>query len=307
MRRMEQAPLRSLRYRRTRIGPAELGWIQQTVDGEATATLTEVAGAVCRRFGWLRPNAEPAAASCVVFLRRLERSGLLRLRQPALRRGLAGAKTRHVAQDEEQMLRALGPLAMWVELQPQGELEVRPIAEEERVGFRLHMQWYHYLGFERSVGESLCYVALVGNELVALLEWGAAVLHNGPRDRWLGWDGEQKARRLAWVVNNRRFLILPWIRKPHLASQVLGANLRRLSRDWEAAYGHRLWLAETFVDSGRFRGTCYQASNWRYVGQTQGFSRTRTGFVANHCPKSVFVYELAPKGAERLRQPGGCW
>jgi len=304
---MEQAPLRSLTYRRTRIGPAELGWIQQAADGGSAATLTEVAGAVCRRFGWFRPNAEPAVASCVVFLRRLERSGLLRLRQPAFRRGLAGAKPRHVAQDEEQMLRALGPLAMWVELQPKGELEVRPIAEEERVGFRLHMQWYHYLGFERSVGESLCYAALVGNELVALLEWGAAVLHNGPRDRWLGWDRDQKARRLAWVVNNRRFLILPWIRKAHLASQVLGANLRRLSRDWEAAYGHQVYLAETFVDSGRFRGTCYRASNWQYVGQTGGFSRTRTGFVANHCPKAVFVYELHPKGAERLRQPGGCW
>jgi hypothetical protein len=188
-----------------------------------------------------------------------------------------------------------------LECQPEGPLTLRPIAQEERIGFRLHMQRYHYLGYEKPIGESLGYAALLGNELVALLDWGAPALYNTPRDRWLEWDAKTKAQRLFWVVNNRRFLVLPWIRQPHLASRVLAANLRRLSRDWEEIYGHAALLAETFVDLARFHGTCYRASNWLYLGQTRGFSRTRDGFVANQRPKGVFVYELERHGADQLR------
>ena len=299
---MQQVPSQTVTYRETRLGAAELGWIRQLASAQSTCTVGEVAAAVCRRFGWLRPNGEPAVASCSVWLRRLERAGLVRLALPPRPQRATGR--RYLEQDHEEILRALGPVPGFIEFQPQGPLTVRPMAEEERAGFRLHMQRYHYLGFERSVGESLCYVALLGNELVALLDWGAAVLHNRPRDQWLGWDPATKARRLPWVINNRRFLIPPWIRQPQLASRVLAANLRRLSRDWEVTYGHPVFLAETFVDSARFRGTCYRASNWRYLGQTRGFSRSRTGFSANHCPKAVFVYELGRHGKQRLLDQG---
>ena len=164
--------------------------------------------------------------------------------------------------DYGEILKALGPVPGFVECQPSGPLLVRPIAEEEWGGFRLHMDRYHYLGFTKPFGESLCYAAFLGVELVALLVWGAAVLHNAPRDQLIGWDEELRARRLLFVVNNRRFLILPWVRQPHLASRVLGACLRRLSADWQRVYGHPVWLAETFVDLSRFKGTCYRASNW---------------------------------------------
>ena len=182
-----------------------------------------------------------------------------------------------------------------------GAFSLRPIADEERDGFRLHLERFHYLGFERSVGESLGYAAFLGNELVALLDWGAAVLHCEPRERYIGWDSATRSRHLGLVVNNRRFLILPWIRQPHLASRVLGANLRRLSTDWAAVYGHPVALAETFVDTTRYRGTCYRASNWVHVGETRGFSRTRHGFAPNERPKSVFVYPLMRDALARLR------
>ena len=123
-------------------------------------------------------------------------------------------------------------------------------------------------------------------------------------DRFIGWDDATRKRRLPGVVNNTRFLILPWIRVPHLASKILATNLRRLDADWQQTWSHGLVLAETFVDSVRFRGTCYRASNWRYLGQTRGFSRSRTGFSANHCPKAVFVYELGRHGKERLLDQG---
>jgi hypothetical protein len=133
----------------------------------------------------------------------------------------------------------------------------------------------------------------MGDELVALLGWAAAALHNGPRDRYLGWDADTKARRLCLVANNVRFLILPRGRR-NLASQILAANLRRLNRDWQAVYGHSVYMAETFVDVARFKGTCYRASNWIYLGQTRGFSRRGASYQPNARPKAVFVVRVVP-------------
>jgi len=171
-------------------------------------------------------------------------------------------------------------------------LVVRPIRADEVLGWRAHMERFHYLGDVALVGESLRYVAYLDGGLVALLSWGAASLRNGPRDRYVGWDDATKEAKLGLVVNNTRFLVLPWARRPHLASRVLGANLRRLSRDWEEVYGHRVVLAESFVDTSRFRGTCYRASNWVCVGETKGWSRSGSGYRFNGQPKSVWLYPL---------------
>lgn len=285
-------------YRESRLGPAEFAAIQEIIDRAGESSAFRIAPSVCARFGWQRPNGDAPIRSCAVFLRRVAARGLLRLAGPRRKTGAT-----HIDADREAMLRALGPIPGMVEYQPSGPLEVRPMAPEERDGFRLHMDCYHYLGFKKPVGESLSYVALLGSELVALLVWGAAVLHCEPRDQYIGWDARTKARRLPYVVNNRRFLVLPWIRKPHLASRILGTTLRRLSRDWQQTYGHPVLLAETFVDMNRFRGTCYRASNWIYLGQTRGFSRTRErGFARNNCPKASFVFPLHRRARELLRQ-----
>ena len=131
---------------------------------------------------------------------------------------------------------------------------MRPIRVDELLNWRAHMEKCHYLGDAALVGESLRYSAHLDGELVALLSWGAASLRNGPRDCYVGWDQTTKRATLHLVVNNTRFLILPWSRHPHLASRVLAANLRRLSRDWEEVYGHRVVLAETFVSAPFGRG-----------------------------------------------------
>lgn len=296
---MSQPPHeRDITYRQTRLGPEERAWLQGEIDARPGVTREQLARSACERFGWYRPNGEPAKISCAVFLGRLERSGRLSfaggIRQAAARR------RRHVREDHAEILAALGPVAGMVECQPSGPLTMRPIAPEELAGFKVHMQRYHYLGFEKSVGESLCYAALLGSELVALLDWGAAVRHNGPREKFLGWSPQVRERRLPWVVNNRRYLVLPWVRQPHLASRVLGANLRRLSRDWQATYGHPVWLAETFVDPARFRGTCYRASNWIRLGQTRGFSRSREGFFHTGRRKDAYVFPLHRRTREFL-------
>jgi len=284
-------------FRQTPLRAAELSWIQARLDAEPDLTLWRQAARICERFGWMRDTGEPPRSATVLLLRRLHRRGLLRLRDEAKARpggiDLGDA-------ERAQLLAALGTVPGMVECQPTGPLTVRPIAPEERDGYRLHLQRYHYLGFKRSVGESIGYAAFVGEELVALLDWGAAVLQCGPRDRFLGWDHNTRERNLRLVVNNRRFLLLPWIRAKNLASRILGANLRRLRGDWQTRYRHSLQLAETFVDE-RFRGTCYRASNWQCVGSTRGYSRLRTGFVHHGRAKAVFLYPFSPDAGERLR------
>ena len=174
---------------------------------------------------------------------------------------------------------------------------------EEQARWCQLMRQHHYLGFERIVGESLCYVASRGVEWVALLGWGSAALKCGPRDHWIGWDRTLQWRRLHLIANNVRFLILPGVHEPNLASRLLAMNLKRLSRDWELYYGHPLLLAETFVDSARFRGTCYRAAGWQVLGQTRGFAKRNRRYWRHGQPKLVLVRPLVADGVSRLVAP----
>jgi len=183
---------------------------------------------------------------------------------------------------------------------PEKPLVVRPVRREEQARWRELMQQHHYLGFERIVGESLCYLASRGAEWVALLGWGSAALKCGPRDRWIGWDRALQWRRLPLVANNVRFLILPDGQEPNLASRVLALNLKRLSKDWELYYGHPVLLAETFVDGARFRGTCYRAAGWQVLGQTRGFAKRNRRYWRHGQPKLVFVRPMVADARSRL-------
>jgi Domain of unknown function (DUF4338)/DDE_Tnp_1-associated/Transposase DDE domain len=182
-------------------------------------------------------------------------------------------------------------------------LVVRPIRREEKPHWCQLMRQHHYLGFGRIVGESLCYVARQENDWVALLGWGSAALKCGPRDQWIGWDRALQWRRLHLIANNVRFLILPGWHQPNLASRLLALNLKRLSRDWELYYGHPVLLAETFVDSARFRGTCYRAAGWQVLGQTRGFAKRNRRYWRHGQPKLVFVRPLVADAPSRLVAP----
>lgn len=182
-------------------------------------------------------------------------------------------------------------------------LEVRPIRPEERSSWRTLMATHHYLGFRGFVGESLYYVACVETEWVALLGWAAAAWMVRPRDQWIGWTRAQQWARLKFVVNNARFLILPDVYVPNLASKTLALNTQRLSRDWEAVYGHPVLVAETFVDPARFPGTSYRAAGWEYLGDTRGFARHHRHYVQHGQPKQVWVRPLVPDSTALLRAP----
>ena len=161
---------------------------------------------------------------------------------------------------------------------------------------------HHYLKNADLVGESLCYVAERAGQWIALLGWSSAAYHLGARERWIGWSDSQRHDRRHLLACNSRFALLSKKgRRPNLASQILSLNLRRLSSDWMAVYGHPIVLAETFVDPKRFRGTCYRAANWIEVGLSKGFGRSRLDFYQLHeQPKSIFLYPLYPKACKDL-------
>ena len=184
------------------------------------------------------------------------------------------------------------------------EVRVRPTyGEAERCRWDDLMRLHHYLPFHGVFGKGLRHVAEVGSHWVALVGWQAGAFKLGARDRWIGWNATQKHARLHLIANNVRFVLLLSDRVPNLASRVLGLSLQRLSSDMQAAHGYPVFLAETFVDPSRFHGTCYRASNWRYLGQTSGFSRQSGGMPRwqyHGQPKDIFIFELMKQAKEEL-------
>ncbi len=184
------------------------------------------------------------------------------------------------------------------------EVFVRPVYLPEEQQFQKLMQEHHYLGALPKISETIWYVALWQEQWVALLGFSAAALKCSARDRWIGWDFRHQYDRLKLITNNSRFLILPQWHVQNLASRILSLCQKRLLADWQAAFGHQLLLLETFVDPQRFLGTVYKAANWKYVGDTKGFRRTRQGYSSKaQTPKMVFVKPLKSDAQALLSQP----
>lgn len=163
---------------------------------------------------------------------------------------------------------------------------------------------YHYRGFNGAVGENLQYLATdpCGREL-AVMVFGAAAWKVAARDQFIGWSREQRQRHLGAIANQQRFLILPWVRVPHLASHLLALATRHLSADWQARYGHPIWLVETFVEVDRFAGTAYKAAGWLELGQTTGRTRQDRERTIQSPRKSVWVRPLHPTFRQPLTAP----
>jgi hypothetical protein len=182
-------------------------------------------------------------------------------------------------------------------------VEVRLVTASERSLWNSLMKRHHYLGFHSLIGQSLAYVAVHEGRWLALLGWGAAALKCKARDQWIGWTPALKLKRLSLVANNCRFLILPDVAVPNLASRVLALNLKRLSDDWRAIHAHPIYLVETFVDPQLYRGTCYKAAGWLCLGYTRGFANHHGTYIHHGRIKSVFVRRLRPDATQKLADP----
>lgn len=184
------------------------------------------------------------------------------------------------------------------------DVVVRPIAPAEAERWKSLMRQHHYLGLDHLVGETILHVAEVEGHWVALLGWCSPALKVSVRDHWIGWNAQQKQRRLKMVAQNGRFLMLVQAQAvPNLASRVLAMSTRRLAEDWRAVHGHPVVLAETFVDPARFPGTCYRAAGWQCLGETQGYGKHAMRYAEHGERKQVLVRELFRGAAGWLRQP----
>jgi hypothetical protein len=168
--------------------------------------------------------------------------------------------------------------------------QVRRTADEPL--FNSLMEHHHYLNYEQPVGEHLKYLVWAVDRPIACLAWSSAPRHIGSRDRYIGWSREARRRNIGLIAYNTRFLILPWVRVPHLASHLLSRMAARVSADWEQMYGHPIYFLETFVDPERFRGTCYRAANWVWLGRTTGRGRNDHTNRVNRPIKDVLGYPL---------------
>lgn len=167
--------------------------------------------------------------------------------------------------------------------------------------FSYLLSQYHYLSYTSAVGENIKYLVLDKQERpLACLLFGASAWACADRDRHVGWDKPVRQRNLNFTTNNTRFLILPWVKVPHLASHILGAVAKRIGENWQQRYGHAVYMLETFVDQSRFKGTCYRAANWIHVGQTQGRSRNDRDRKLSVPIKSIYLYPLVKHYREKL-------
>lgn len=276
----------------------ELERIPQLIAQNPASNRVHLSRLVCEEFRWLRPNGQLKDMSCRVAMLRMERDGLITLPPPE--RGNGNGRTRPILTSRSQPREA-------VSISPRSltKCAVRPVANREESSLWNELiERYHYLGYKPLPGAQLRYLVFQGEIPLALFGFGAAAWALAPRDRFIGWDAQTRAKNLHGVVNNARFLILPWVSSPNLASRLLSVVARRLPEDWEIRYGYRPALLETFVERDRFRGTCYRASNWISVGETQGRGKKDRQHRHTLPVKEIFLFPLTSKFRSKLCSSG---
>lgn len=274
-----------MRYCGRTFTPSEIELIGKLIGSDPTLSRYRLSRQVCEQLGWRRPDGGLKDMSCRVALLRMHADGLLRL--PAPRRAKPG--TFRAAPEIERAV-----------LAPQNApaIDLRGLTVEtvdkkaDSLLWNAFIERHHYLGYEPIPGAQLRYFVRGGGQVLALLSFGASAWKIKPRDEFIGWSPERRRQSLHLIINNARFLLLPWIRCRNLASRVLALISRRLPDDWHARYGFRPVLLETFVEKPRFTGTCYKAANWLYLGDTQGRGKLDTLHRGGEPIKAIWVYPL---------------
>ena len=289
------------RYSGREFRPEELALIHEVVESCSGLSRKELAQTVCELLGWQRPSGALKAQECREFLERLEAAGVLELPERQLRRPV-GSRTRVpvTARGERgrDLVGAVGDFA---------PIEIETVeTADQRLLFRELVGRHHYLGHAVPFGAHLRYLVYASRPertVVGCVQFSSPAWRMAVRDAWIGWDDATRQRNLQRVVNNSRFLILPWVRVKNLASMVLSRAARRVCADWPRRYGVEVLLLETLVDTSRYSGHCYRAANWIWLGETSGRGRMdREHLRHGAAPKTVLVYPLMKDAARRLRQ-----
>ncbi|MDA2926195.1 DUF4338 domain-containing protein [Acidobacteria bacterium AH-259-G07] len=262
----------------------EIQLLRGLIAQDPTRSRAQLSRLACRVLGWFKPDGGLKQMSCRVAMLRMHEQGLIQLPPPRIRK--PDCRIRHTARSDPQPR-----LARPVYELPPLRLQLINSAQDSAL-WNEYIDRYHYLGYQPLPGAQLRYFACCQQRILALLGFGAAAWKTAPRDRFIGWTVSQREKNLLLVVNNARFLILPWVQSPNLASKLLSMVARQLPQDWESHYAYRPVLLETFVENQRFRGACYRAANWIYVGQTQGRGKLDRDRTARLPTKSLWLYPL---------------
>lgn len=274
----------------------EIQLMRELTRDYASLGVTEIARTACELLNWTRPNGGLKNHECRLLLEKLRDLGVVNL--PELRpTGRRGARVVAIGSESDASDLLTGSVG------DHAPIELKRV---EGIGegrlWRQYIERYHYLGYRVPMGASLRYWAWSRDRVLACLLWTSPAWRMAPRDEWIGWTDRERQRNLQRIVNNGRFVVLPWVRIAGLASHLLSRSARQLPADWERAYGCRPLLLETLVDTERFAGTCYRAANWISVGKTKGRGRMDRHSRAGLPVKQIFVYPLCRRVQLRLRQ-----
>lgn len=276
----------------------ELEFMREIAKDYAGLAVTEMARTLCELLDWKRPTGRLKDLECRQLLEHLEAQGWLKL-PPVRRLGRRGPRQVQLTEASAPQTLVEGTAGEFEPL----ELRVVEDQQERRLWTEL-MERHHYLKYRVPVGANLRYLVRSGQRkgvVLACLLWSSPAWKMAARDEWIGWPAEQRARQLQFIVNNSRFLVLPWVHIQGLASKILAHSARQLPMDWERHYGYRPLLLETLVDAQKFRGTCYRAANWIRVGQTSGRGRMdREHKAGGQAVKEIYLYPLARDTRKRL-------
>jgi hypothetical protein len=274
----------NLRYCGRDFSAKEIAYIQKLIDADPTRTRADISRLACQAMEWFKPDGGLKEMSARVAMLRMQADGLISLPPPRCSR--PDPKVRLTPESEprpiiEQPAGALAPL----------ELKLVVAKADSRL-WNEYIQRYHYLGHKPLPGAQLRYLVYAAGQVVAALGFGAAAWQIAPRDHFIGWTHEQRKRNLHLIVNNARFLILPWVRSHNLASMILGKVSKILADHWLFVYNVRPVLLETFVEKPRFQGTCYHAANWVRLGQTKGRGKLGPSGIQSVPIKDIWVYPM---------------
>ena len=284
-----------LRHRGRAVTDADVDTIKALIANNPGASRRELSKKLCEAWDWRQPNGALRDMVCRGLMLALDRGGHIEL--PAIRYRppnpfLQRRSRAAIEVDQTPIACSFGEL---------GPLTFRQVrrTDEESTFDRL-IETHHYLRYTQPVGEHLKFLVYAEHRPVACFAWSSAPRHIGPRDRFIGWKQLHRRHNLSLIAYNSRFLILPWVRVPHLASHLLGRMTRELSEQWRKVYDHPIYYAETFVDPERFRGTCYRAANWLSLGITTGRGKADFTRRANRPKKHVLGLPLVKDFRQRL-------
>jgi len=271
----------------------ELAQIRALIAEDANRTRAQLSRMTCRMLDWYKPDGGLKDMSCRVAMLRMAEDGLITLPPP--RRKPPPRQKIHFSQHTDPQSAITRPVHELAQVQ------LCPVIHRDHSRlWNEYIHRYHYLGHQPLPGAQLRYFATIDQQIVAALGFGAAAWQTAPRDQFIGWSHEQRQNNLPLVVNNARFLIMPWVESANLASKILGMVVKRLPEDWENRYQIRPLLLETFVDTERFTGICYKAANWTHVGKTKGRGKLGPAGKQSVPIKDIWLYPLCRRFRMKL-------